>query len=98
MARTLAELPAGPRLTDYISLGVLARAVPRTTVDEVLRATGKGSQRERELPAHVMVYYVMALSLYVGASYGEVLRCLLEGVQWLVDAAQPVPVADRPNV
>ena len=95
MARTLAGLPAGPRLTDHISLGVLARAVPRTTVDEVLRETGKASQRERELPAHVMVYYVMALSLYVGASYGEVLRCLLEGVQWLVDATQPVPVAGK---
>jgi hypothetical protein len=25
------------------------------------------------------VYYVMALALYAQASYGEVLRCLLEG-------------------
>ena len=30
-----------------------------------------------------MVYYVMALGLYAQASYGEVLRCLLEGLRWL---------------
>ena len=32
-----------------------------------------------------MVYYVIALALYMHSSYREVLRCLLEGVQWLRD-------------
>jgi len=36
-----------------------------------------------DLPAHVVVYYVLALSLYMQASSREVLRCLLEGLQWL---------------
>ena len=40
--------------------------------------------RERDLPAHVVVYYVIALALYMQASYREVLRCLLEGIQWLL--------------
>ena len=31
----------------------------------------------------MVVYYVMALVLFAQASYGEVLRCLLEGVRWL---------------
>jgi hypothetical protein len=31
----------------------------------------------------VVVYYVIALALYMHSSYREVLRCLLEGVQWL---------------
>jgi hypothetical protein len=30
-----------------------------------------------------MVYYVIALALYMEVSYGEVLRCLLEGLEWL---------------
>jgi hypothetical protein len=30
-----------------------------------------------------VVYYVLALGLFAQASYGEVLRCLLEGVRWL---------------
>ena len=28
MARTLADLPAGSRITDYISLGVIAKSFP----------------------------------------------------------------------
>ena len=40
------------------------------------------------MPAHVVIYYVIALSLYMQSSCREVLRCLLEGVQWL--AGSPV--------
>ncbi len=83
MARTLAELPKGARITDFVSLGVLTEKFPRTTIDRILKETGRASQRERNLPAHVVVYYVIALALYMQVSYGEVLRCLLEGLEWL---------------
>ena len=83
MARTVAGLPKGTRITDWVSLGVLAEAVPGEAVHRVLRETGRQSQRQRQLPAHVVVYYVMALALYMDVSYGEVLRCLLEGLAWL---------------
>ncbi len=83
MARTMAGLPAGTRLTDFISLGVVAATFPEATVREVLAETGAASRRERDLPAHVMVYYVVALALYMQVSSREVLRCLLEGVRWL---------------
>jgi hypothetical protein len=83
MARTVATLPSGSRITDFISFGVLAGAFPITKVQEVLAETGKASLRQRDLPAPVVVYYVMALSLYMQASSREVLRCLLEGLQWL---------------
>jgi len=85
MARTAAGLPSGTRLTDHISLGVLTASVPIETVHEVLQRTGRASQRERALPAHVMVYYALALALYADVSTREVLRCLLEGVRWLGD-------------
>jgi hypothetical protein len=52
-------------------------------VHEVLRKEGRESQRQRNLPAHVVVYYVIALALYMGVAYGEVLRCLVEGLGWL---------------
>ena len=83
MARTLAGLPAGTRVTDYISLGAVAGRVPMERVHEVLKQEGRQSQRQRQLPAHVMVYYVIALALYMEVSYGEVLRCLLEGLEWI---------------
>lgn len=85
MARTLAELPKGSRITDYISLGVVAKTFPVATVKSVLEVTGRNSRRQRELPAHVVVYYVIALALYMQSSYREVLRCLLEGIQWLLN-------------
>lgn len=98
MARSVAELPAGPRITDYISLGVVARVFPRETVDAVLRETGRITQRQRQLPAHVMVYYVIALALYMQASYREVLRCLLEGVRWLMGPGVEIKVAGKSGI
>jgi hypothetical protein len=55
MARTIASLPAGSRITDYISLGVVARFFPSEEVDAVLEETGRSSASERDLPARVVV-------------------------------------------
>ncbi len=85
MARTAAGLPAGIRLTDHISLGVLTTQFPIEVVEQVLFETERFSERERDLPAHVMVYYVIALALYADVSTREVLRCLTEGARWLGD-------------
>jgi len=98
MARTVATLPAGSRITDYISLGVIAKFVPADKVREVLQQTDRASIRERDLPAHVVVYYVIALALYMRSSYREVLRCLLEGVQWLLDPSVPLRVAGKSGI
>jgi hypothetical protein len=58
-------MAAGGRLTDWISLGVLASAVPRDAVDEAITAAGKGAKRsDGKLPPHVMVYFTMALALF----------------------------------
>jgi hypothetical protein len=98
MARTLAALPEGSRITDYISLGVITKTFPLKRVRAVLAATGRASQRERDLPAHVVVYYAIALGLYMQSSYREVLRCLLEGVQWLLDPAVTLKVAGNSGI
>ena len=52
-------------------------------MNAALEASSRQSIRQRDLPAHVMVYYVVALALYMQSSYREVLRYLLEGLQWL---------------
>jgi hypothetical protein len=98
MARTVATLPAGSRITDYISLGVIAKFFPVEKVHEALQQTHRASVRQRDLPAHVVVYYVIALALYMRSSYGEVLRCLLEGVQWLLDPSAVVKVAGKSGI
>src|SRR5258708_2007926 len=98
MARTVAALPEGSRITDYISLGVIAKTFPMSKIRSVLAATGKASVRERDVPAHVVVYYVIALALYMHSAYGEVLRCLLEGVHWLLDPSATVKVAGKSGI
>jgi hypothetical protein len=97
MARASAGLPAGIRLSDHISLGVLARAFPPDRVRQVLAETGRASERARDLPAHVMVYYAIALALYAGAGTREVLRRLLEGLRWLW-GAEAVRVAGKSGI
>jgi len=98
MSRTVASLPAGSRITDYISLGVVAKTFPLEKIRASLAASGKESVRQRDLPAHVVVYYVIALALYMQSSYREVLRCLLEGIQWLAEPAKGINVAGNSGI
>ena len=98
MARTVAELPSGARITDYISLGVITKTFPLSSIGPVLSKTGTASVRQRDLPAQVVVYYVIALALYMQSSYREVLRCLLEAVQWLRDPSAGVRVAGKSGI
>ena len=64
---------SGGRLTDWISLGVLAFGVPRDAVDEAIETTGKAAKRAGgKLPPHVMVYFAMALALFADDDYEEV--------------------------
>src|SRR5450432_4138218 len=98
MARTVAAVPAGSRITDYISLGVVAKTFPPDKVRAVLAASKKESMRQRDLPAHVVVYYVIALALYMQSSYREVLRCLLEGIQWLAEPSAGIHVAGNSGI
>lgn len=81
------------RLTDYISLGVLSGLIHRDLVDEVIAECGKQEKRSRLLPAHVVVYYVLALNLFFGEAYEEVMRRLVAGLQFLRnwDSAWKVP-------
>jgi len=98
MARTFAELPKGTRITDYISLGVLTKTFSLNQVKAVLMSQGKTSQRQRELPAHVVVYYVTCLALFMHVSYREVLRCLLEGLAWLLGPGEAVKVTGKSGI
>lgn len=56
---------------------------------------GRQSQRVRDLPADALVYYVIALGLFMAVSTGEVLRCLVEGLQWLGGTSRPLHVAGK---
>jgi hypothetical protein len=65
------------RLTDVVSLGVLAEVVGRDLIEDVLDATGRREQRSRRLPAHVMVRFCLAMCLFYDDDYEEVMRKLV---------------------
>jgi hypothetical protein len=67
------------RLTDWVSLGVLAAFVPRDAVDDAIAATGKRARRsDGKLPPHVVMYLVMALALFADDDYEAVAARLTE--------------------
>lgn len=61
---------------------MLTATFPPGLVDAVIEATGRREQRHRLLPARLVVYYVLAMSLFPQAGYEEVLRSLTEGLAW----------------
>jgi hypothetical protein len=65
------------RLTDRISLGVLADLYPRDVLEDVLTETGRREKRSRSLPAHVMMRFCMAMCLFFDDDYEEVMRKLV---------------------
>jgi hypothetical protein len=82
MSSDAPPVASADRLTDHVSIGVLAKTVPRYVVDEVLAETGRVEKRTRSLPAHVVVYFVLALALFPDG-YEEVLRKLVHGLRFL---------------
>lgn len=70
-------------MTDHIAIGVLGGLIHRDIVDDVINECGKREQRSRLLPAHVVVYYVLALNLFFGEAYEEVMRQLVNGLRFL---------------
>lgn len=99
MARTSSlRLGGGIRMTDLIHLGVLTKCVPPERVRAALQETGRESQRQRDLPAHVMVYLVIALGLHRGECVEEVLRLLIEGLRQLLGVRVKVETAGRSGI
>lgn len=51
---------------------MLTQAFPAGLVDEVVAETGRVQQRNRLLPAPLVVYFVLAMCLFSGQGYDEV--------------------------
>ena len=74
--------PVAERLSDRIVIGVLTSTYPPELVDRVVAETGRREERQRLLPARVVVYLVLAMALFSGQAYEEVARLLAGGLGW----------------
>jgi len=77
------ETPRAGKLSDYLCLGVVGRVYTRDLVDEVLRETRSREQRDRLLPARLVVYFVIALGLFFGDAYEEVIAKMAGGLRFV---------------
>jgi transposase IS4-like protein len=70
-------------LADAIGIGTLTRLVPRELVDEVVASAGRREIRRNKLSARVMMYFFMAMALFHGDAYEEVMRKLAKGLDYM---------------
>jgi len=77
------DTPQPGRLSDYLCLGVMSRIYRRDLVDEVIAETRSKEKRARLLPARLVVYYVIALALFFGEAYEEVMRRMVGGLRFV---------------
>ena len=70
------------RLSDLVSVGLLARVFPPDVVDEVIAECDRTEQRSRLLPARVMAYFAMGMALHSEGSYEDVLALMTDGLAW----------------
>jgi len=73
----------------------LTRVFPPDLVDRVVAESGRTEQRQRLLPARVVVYYVLGLGLYSSSSYEEVMRMLVDGLSWQSGWQRPWSVPSK---
>lgn len=86
MARHARRIPVGDDNTQHLSMGVMALCFPLADVCRIIAECGRQSKRVRDLPAPVVAYYVIGLSLFPRAGYEAVLGWLLCGMSWLKGA------------
>ena len=75
--------PTDERLSDRVAIGLLTRVFPPDVIDAAVTAADRGEVRSRLMPARLTVYYVLAMCLFSGQGYEEVMRLLVGGLEWL---------------
>jgi hypothetical protein len=69
-------------LTDAVSIGLLARVFPASVVDAAVDRAGVREKLNRQLPARLVVYFLLACWLWSDRGYVRVLRELVAGLRW----------------
>ncbi len=83
MPRHAKKIAQGNAAAEHLSAGVLALCFPMPAIQALLADCRALGQRKRDLPPEVMVFFVIAMSLFPDVGYQSVLRWLLNGLHWL---------------
>ncbi len=83
MSFKLQHIPPESKFCQHLRLQLLETCYPRELVSELLTRCQAWEQRERKLRQLVIVYYVIALSLFRQFNVTEVFAHLSRGLRWL---------------
>jgi len=83
MPLKLQQIPPESKLCQVLRLPLLETYYPRELVCELLSKCHAWEQRERKLSQLVIVYYIIALSLFRQFNVSEVFAHLCRGLRWL---------------
>lgn len=79
----LQQIPQESKLSQALDMHVLETCYPREVVSELLTTCHAWEKRERKLSQLLIVYYVIALSLFRSLNVREVFVHLCRGLRWL---------------
>lgn len=83
------------RLSDVVSVGLVAKVFPPAVVDEVIAEVGRVEQRRRALPARAVAYFAMGMALHSDGSYEDVLALMTDGLAWAQRSEAPTRLATK---
>jgi hypothetical protein len=83
------------RLSDVVSVGLLATVFPPEVVDAAVADCGRVEQRRRALSARSVTYFAMAMPLHSDGSYEDVLALLTDGLAWALGVEAPARLATK---
>jgi hypothetical protein len=83
------------RLSDVVSVGLVAKVFPPEVVDAAVADCGRVEQRRRVLPARSVAYFAIGMALHSDGSYEDVLALMTDGVAWAQRAEAPVRLATK---
>lgn len=81
MARAQKTWSKSPGVSAYLGVANICRTLDPASVHDALEKSGRGTKRYRDLPAEAVVYFVIAMALYMHVNLREVLFCLMEGLR-----------------
>lgn len=97
MSNTIVKEPQTPvSLSDCLAVGEVLRLIPRELVDKALTEQDRSNRRHRQLPDHLVVYFVILMAMFMDHSYLHILEKLGHTLSWLqgaVDELEAVTVS-----
>jgi Insertion element 4 transposase N-terminal len=88
MSFKIAQLPTDDKLAQLVSVELLTQLYPQELICQVLTEQRRWEQRESKLSHVLLVYYVIALSLFPRLGLREVYARLLRAWHWLGELVQ----------